>query len=111
RGAAAAVVTAERAAALAGRAAGSLLAVADPLAALGALAAFWRRRFAIPMIAVVGSNGKTTVKEMTASILSTEFGADEVLATVGNLNNQIGLPLTVLSLRAGHRVGVLEIGM
>src|SRR2546430_7792230 len=80
RGAAAAVVTAERAAALAGRAAGSLLAVADPLAALGALAAFWRRRFAIPMIAVVGSNGKTTVKEMTASILRTEFGADEVLA-------------------------------
>jgi UDP-N-acetylmuramoyl-tripeptide--D-alanyl-D-alanine ligase len=110
-GATAAVVNAERKAALAGRAAGSLLAVADPLAALGALAAFWRRRFTLPMIAVVGSNGKTTVKEMIAGILRAHFGADEVLATVGNLNNQIGLPLTVLGLREAHRVGVLEIGM
>jgi UDP-N-acetylmuramoyl-tripeptide--D-alanyl-D-alanine ligase len=111
RGAAAAVVAAERASALGGRVAGSLLAVADPLAALGALAAFWRRRFTLPVIAVVGSNGKTTVKEMTAGILRAEYGAEEVLATVGNLNNQIGLPLTILTLRAPHRVAVLEIGM
>jgi UDP-N-acetylmuramoyl-tripeptide--D-alanyl-D-alanine ligase len=111
RGAAAAVVAAERASALAGRVAGSLLAVADPLAALGALAAYWRRRFTVPVVAVVGSNGKTTVKEMTAGILGAEFGEEDVLATVGNLNNQIGLPLTVLSLRAAHRVAVIEIGM
>jgi len=111
RGAAAAVVAADRAAALAGHVAGSLLAVADPLAALGALAAFWRRRFTLPVIAIVGSNGKTTVKEMTAAILRVERGPEQVLATAGNLNNQIGLPLTVLSLRAAHRVAVLEIGM
>src|SRR5271169_4421092 len=80
-GAVAAVVAAERAQSLAGR--GSLLAVADPLAALGALAAFWRQRFVLPVIAVVGSNGKTTVKEMIAAILRAEFGMDAVLATVG----------------------------
>jgi UDP-N-acetylmuramoyl-tripeptide--D-alanyl-D-alanine ligase len=111
RGAVAAVVTAERAAALAGHAAGSLLAVADPLAALGALASFWRRRFTLSVIAIVGSNGKTTVKEMTAAILRAELGPEQVLATAGNLNNQIGLPLSVLSLRTAHRVAVLEIGM
>jgi UDP-N-acetylmuramoyl-tripeptide--D-alanyl-D-alanine ligase len=111
RGASAAVVAADRAGALAGRAAGSVLAVADPLAALGALAAFWRRRFTLPVVIVVGSNGKTTVKEMTAAILRAEFGAEPVLATAGNLNNQIGLPLTVLGLRAEHRVAVFEIGM
>jgi UDP-N-acetylmuramoyl-tripeptide--D-alanyl-D-alanine ligase len=111
RGAVAAVVTAERAAALAGHVVGSLLAVADPLTALGALASFWRRRFSLPVIAIVGSNGKTTVKEMTAAILRAELGPEQVLATAGNLNNQIGLPLTVLSLRAAHRVAVLEIGM
>jgi UDP-N-acetylmuramoyl-tripeptide--D-alanyl-D-alanine ligase len=111
RGAAAAVVAADRAGALVGRPAGSLLAVADPLAALGALAAFWRRRFILPVVGVVGSNGKTTVKEMTAAILRAEFGAEQVLATAGNLNNEIGLPLTVLGLRAGHRAAVIEIGM
>jgi UDP-N-acetylmuramoyl-tripeptide--D-alanyl-D-alanine ligase len=111
RGAAAAVVAADRAGALGGRVAGSLLAVADPLAALGALAAFWRRRFVLPLVAIVGSNGKTTVKEMTAAILRAEFGAESVLATAGNLNNQIGLPLTVLGLRAAHRAAAVEIGM
>jgi len=111
RGAVAAVVTADRAAGLAGHVVGSLLAVADPLAALGALASFWRRRFTLPVIAIVGSNGKTTVKEMTATILRVELGPEQVLATAGNLNNQIGLPLSVLSLRTAHRVAVLEIGM
>jgi UDP-N-acetylmuramoyl-tripeptide--D-alanyl-D-alanine ligase len=110
-GAAAAIVAADRAGALAARARGSLLAVADPLAALGALAAFWRRRFSVPVIIVVGSNGKTTVKEMTAAILRAELGADPVLSSEGNLNNQIGLPLSVLGLRAMHRVAVFEIGM
>lgn len=111
RGAAAAIVATDRASALAGRLRGSVLAVADPLAALGALAAFWRRRFALPLIAVVGSNGKTTVKEMTAAILRAEFGPEAVLATAGNLNNEIGLPLTVLALRANHRAAAVEIGM
>src|SRR5438132_563811 len=108
RGAAAAVVAVDRAAALAGHVAGSLLAVADPLVALGALAAFWRRRFVLPVVAIVGSNGKTTVKEMTAAILRAEFGDENVLATAGNLNNQIGLPLTVLGLRAAHRAAAGE---
>jgi UDP-N-acetylmuramoyl-tripeptide--D-alanyl-D-alanine ligase len=110
-GAVAAVVATGRAGSLAAHSAGSLLAVPDPLAALGGLAAFWRRRFVLPVVAVVGSNGKTTVKEMIAAILRAEFGADAVLATVGNFNNQVGLPLMVLSLRAAHRVAVFEIGM
>ena len=110
-GAVAAIVAAERAAALGARVGGSLLAVADPLAALGGLAAFWRRRFVLPVVAVVGSNGKTTVKEMIAAILRAEFGADAVLATAGNFNNQVGLPLMVLGLRNVHRVAVFEIGM
>jgi UDP-N-acetylmuramoyl-tripeptide--D-alanyl-D-alanine ligase len=110
-GAAAAMVSVERAGSLDGRVSGSLLAVADPLAALGALAAYWRRRFTLPVIAIVGSNGKTTVKEMAAAILRAQFGPVQVLATAGNLNNQIGLPLSVLGMRAMHRVAVLEIGM
>src|SRR5258706_6456861 len=69
RGAAAAVVAADRAGALTGRVAGSLLAVADPLAALRALAAFWRRRLVFPLVAIVGRNGQTTVKGMTAANL------------------------------------------
>jgi UDP-N-acetylmuramoyl-tripeptide--D-alanyl-D-alanine ligase len=111
RGAAAAIVAGERAGSLAEGGKGSLLAVADPLAALGALAAYWRRRFTVPVIAIVGSNGKTTVKEMTAAILRAQFGSAQVLATAGNLNNQIGLPLSVLGLRAAHRVAAVEIGM
>ena len=111
RGAAAAVIAADRAGAFVDRAVGSLLAVADPLAALGALAAFWRRRFTLPVVGIVGSNGKTTVKEMTAAILRSEFGAERVLATAGNLNNEIGLPLTVLGLRTVHCAAAIEIGM
>jgi len=111
RGAAAAIVAADRMGALVGRMAGTLLAVADPLAALAALAAFWRRCFSIPVAAIVGSNGKTTVKEMTAAILRAEFGTEQVLATAGNLNNHIGLPVTVLRLRAPHRAAAIEMGM
>jgi len=85
--------------------------VDDTTMALGSLAAHWRRRFAIPVIAVVGSNGKTTVKEMIAACLRAHFGDAGVHCTRGNLNNHIGVPLTLLSLRPGHRVSVVEIGM
>jgi len=107
QGAAAAMVDEGRAPSLAG----NLVVVPDSLSALGALAADWRRRFSIPVIVVVGSNGKTTVKEMLASILRAHFGEAHVLATRGNLNNAIGMPLTLLRLRDEHRVAAIEIGM
>ncbi|MFI4904180.1 MAG: UDP-N-acetylmuramoyl-tripeptide--D-alanyl-D-alanine ligase [Burkholderiales bacterium] len=90
---------------------GNLVAVADTRAALAALAAAWRRRFTLPLVVVTGSNGKTTVKEMTAAILRAHYGDEEVLATRGNFNNDIGLPLTLLGLRASHRAAVIELGM
>ncbi len=115
RGATAAIVAADRAAeisaTLRGSAAGTMLCVSDPPKSLGALATFWRRRFSLPVVGIVGSNGKTTVKEMTAAILRAAFGDANVLATSGNLNNEIGLPLTVLRLHAGHRAASIEIGM
>ena len=86
-----------------------LIAVADTRLALGALAAAWRARFTLPLIGVTGSNGKTTVKEMCAAILRTQGG--EVLATIGNLNNDIGVPLTLLKLRDTHASAVIEMGM
>jgi UDP-N-acetylmuramoyl-tripeptide--D-alanyl-D-alanine ligase len=86
------------------------LVVDDTRIALGKLAAAWRARFAIPVIAVTGSNGKTTTKEMIAAILKAHFG-DAVLATRGNLNNDIGLPLTLLRLDETHRAAVIEMGM
>ncbi|KQP14133.1 UDP-N-acetylmuramoyl-tripeptide--D-alanyl-D-alanine ligase [Pseudorhodoferax sp. Leaf267] len=84
--------------------------VADTIAALGALARGWRAQFSLPFIAVTGSNGKTTVTQMTASILRAHAG-DAAFATQGNLNNDIGLPLTLLRLRETHRIGVVELGM
>ena len=84
--------------------------VADTRLALGRLAAAWRAEFDLPVIAVTGSNGKTTTKEMIAEILKAAFG-DAVLATRGNLNNDIGLPLTLLALDASHRAAVIEMGM
>lgn len=83
------------------------LRVGDSLAALGALAAAWRRQFELPVIAVTGSYGKTTVKEMMAAIAASR---GEVLATRGNLNNEIGLPLTLFRLDRQHRAAVLELG-
>jgi UDP-N-acetylmuramoyl-tripeptide--D-alanyl-D-alanine ligase len=83
----------------------------DTRIALGQLAAGWRRQFALPAVAVTGSNGKTTVKEMIATIFAAAVGEEDRLATGGNLNNDIGLPLTVLRLRATHRLAVLEMGM
>lgn len=88
-----------------------LAVVTDTTVALGVLAAHWRRQFDVPLIAVVGSNGKTTVKEMIAACLRAHFGDAAVLATRGNLNNHIGLPLTLLALRGAHRVAVVEVGM
>lgn len=89
----------------------SLIAVPDTRLALGALAAYWRQQFELPVVAITGSNGKTSVKEMLKSIVVAAVGEDAVLATRGNLNNDIGLPLMLLSLRPEHRYAVLEMGM
>ena len=86
------------------------LEVDDTRQALGQFGAAWRAQFTLPLIAVTGSNGKTTVTQMIASILRAWQG-DAALATQGNFNNDIGLPLTLLRLRAQHRVAVLELGM
>jgi UDP-N-acetylmuramoyl-tripeptide--D-alanyl-D-alanine ligase len=106
-GAAAALVERSRAKSLDG----NLIAVDDPLHSLAALATFWRRRFAIPVAVVTGSNGKTTTKEMIAAIFRAAFGDDAVAATPGNFNNAIGLPLAVLAMRGQHRLAVFELGM
>lgn len=84
------------------------LAVEDTLAALGAIARHHRRRFPIPVVGVTGSNGKTTTREMIACILATR---GPVLRTEGNLNNEVGVPLTLLGLRPEHRSAVIEMGM
>jgi len=87
------------------------IVVPDTLVALGRIGNAWRRRFDIPVIGVTGSNGKTTVKEMIASILAAAFGLEARLATQGNLNNEIGVPLTVMRLQDSHRAAVVELGM
>jgi UDP-N-acetylmuramoyl-tripeptide--D-alanyl-D-alanine ligase len=84
--------------------------VPDAKLALAELATRWRAQFQLSLIAVTGSNGKTTVTQMIASILRTWQGAQS-LATQGNLNNEIGVPLTVLRLGSTHRVAVVELGM
>ncbi|MGH8495332.1 MAG: UDP-N-acetylmuramoyl-tripeptide--D-alanyl-D-alanine ligase [Gammaproteobacteria bacterium] len=81
--------------------------VSDTRAALGRLAQAWRARFDIPVVAVTGSNGKTTVKGMLGAILGR---SGPTLATRGNLNNEIGLPLTLLGLDSSHRAAVVEMG-
>jgi UDP-N-acetylmuramoyl-tripeptide--D-alanyl-D-alanine ligase len=88
------------------------IVVPDTRMALGRLGAHWRNRFSLPLLALTGSNGKTTVKEMLRSILTAASGDREaVLATEGNLNNDIGVPLTLLRLRAYHLFGAIEMGM
>jgi UDP-N-acetylmuramoyl-tripeptide--D-alanyl-D-alanine ligase len=87
------------------------LVVSDTRRSLGDLARYWRARFAPVLIAITGSNGKTTVKEMLAAILRRHAGEPAVLATRGNLNNDIGLPLTLLALRHAHRWCAIELGM
>jgi UDP-N-acetylmuramoyl-tripeptide--D-alanyl-D-alanine ligase len=84
--------------------------VPDTLTALGALAAGWRSQFALPLVAVTGSNGKTTVTQMLAAILRAHAG-EAAFFTQGNLNNAIGVPQTLLRLNAAHRMGVVELGM
>ncbi|MBD3669371.1 MAG: UDP-N-acetylmuramoyl-tripeptide--D-alanyl-D-alanine ligase [Gammaproteobacteria bacterium] len=83
------------------------LLVSDTRLGLGQLGASWRQQFQIPVVAVTGSNGKTTVKEMTAAILAC---SGPVLATAGNYNNDIGMPLTLLRLRPQHLFAVIEMG-
>ncbi len=104
------VVLAEesRLASLAVPAEATVVAVADTLAALGDLATAYRRRFSLPVVAITGSNGKTTTKEMLAAILATNGNG---LKTAGNLNNLVGLPQMVFQLGAGHKWGVFELGM
>jgi UDP-N-acetylmuramoyl-tripeptide--D-alanyl-D-alanine ligase len=87
------------------------LLVDDTRIALGTIGQRWRQQFTLPLIAVTGSNGKTTVKEMIAAILVAAFGIDKSLATRGNFNNEIGVPLTLLRLEASHQAAVIELGM
>jgi UDP-N-acetylmuramoyl-tripeptide--D-alanyl-D-alanine ligase len=88
-----------------------LLVADDTRRALGRLGRHWRLRFAPAVIAITGSNGKTTTKEMLASILRRHAGEAGALATRGNLNTDIGVPLTLLGLRASHRYCAVELGM
>lgn len=91
----------------------SYIQVNDSRRGLGHLAASWTDQFALTRVAVTGNAGKTTVKEMIACMLADEQGADaesQVLATRGNLNNDIGVPLTLLSVRESHQFGVFELG-
>ena len=87
-----------------------LIVVNNTHQGLTQLAYAWRSRFTGPLVALTGSSGKTTVKEMLAAILREVYG-EHVLATRGNLNNDIGVPLTLLALRAHHRCAVIEMGM
>jgi UDP-N-acetylmuramoyl-tripeptide--D-alanyl-D-alanine ligase len=84
--------------------------VPDSRRALGELARRWRGQFELPLIAVTGSNGKTTVTQMIAAILRAAVG-ERSLATQGNLNNDVGVPLTLLRLTPVHRMAVVELGM
>ena len=88
-----------------------LLVADETRQALGRLGRNWRLRFAPVMIAITGSNGKTTTKEMLASILRRHAGEDGALATRGNLNTDIGVPMTLLGMRASHRYCAVELGM
>ncbi len=85
--------------------------VKDTVQALGQLAKAWRQQFNLPIVGLTGSNGKTTLKNMIASILRAAVGADAVLATEGNLNNHLGVPMMLARLNANHRYGVIEMGM
>lgn len=81
--------------------------VPDSLAFLQALANFHRKKFTIPLIGITGSNGKTTSKELINCVLSKKYNT---LCTIGNLNNHIGVPLTLLSLDSSHEIAIIEMG-
>ena len=85
--------------------------VTDTREGLGQLAKAWRAKHPIPLALVTGSNGKTTVKEMIAAIFRSAVGESATLVTQGNLNNDIGLPLTLLRLRSSDHLAVIELGM
>jgi len=87
---------------------GTVIKVADTLRALGNLAAFYRKRFNIPVVGITGSVGKTSTKDMIAAVLSQQY---RVLKTEGNFNNEIGLPLTIFNLDKTHECAVIEMGM
>ncbi len=87
---------------------GNIIGVDDPLKALQDLASYVRSQFQIPVIAITGSNGKTTTKDMVAAVLSM---SGKILKSMGNFNNEIGMPLSLLGLNSEHRAVVLEMGM
>ncbi len=86
----------------------AVIVVSDTLLALQRLALWWRKQLDIPVVAITGSNGKTSTKDFTAAVLSQRFN---VSATRGNLNNHIGVPLTILATSANHTVAIWEMGM
>ncbi|MBE7036095.1 MAG: UDP-N-acetylmuramoyl-tripeptide--D-alanyl-D-alanine ligase [Ruminococcaceae bacterium] len=86
----------------------TIISVADTKKALGNIASFYRQQFNIPFLAITGSVGKTTVKELTATVLSARYN---VLKTAGNFNNEIGLPLTLFRLENTHEAAITEMGM
>lgn len=86
----------------------AVIRVPDTLAALQRLAAWYRRKWEIPVLGITGSNGKTSTKDFTAAVMDRAF---EVCANRGNLNNHIGLPLSILTLEDRHQVGIFEMGM
>ncbi len=108
RGAAGTFVAREREKEFRPPARGAVVLVADPLKALQHTAAYYRQLFSLPVVAVTGSAGKTTTKDFIAAVLGEKY---RLLKTEGNLNNEIGLPLMLLRLSAGHRAAVLEMGM
>ncbi|MHA4869718.1 UDP-N-acetylmuramoyl-tripeptide--D-alanyl-D-alanine ligase [Duganella sp. PWIR1] len=87
------------------------IVVPDTLVALGQIANWWRKQFTMPVIGVTGSNGKTTVKEMISAILVAAHGEEGRLATRGNLNNEIGVPLTLFRMEDKQQAAVIEMGM
>ncbi|WP_373990667.1 UDP-N-acetylmuramoyl-tripeptide--D-alanyl-D-alanine ligase [Duganella sp. BuS-21] len=87
------------------------IVVPDTLVALGQIANWWRKQFTMPVIGVTGSNGKTTVKEMISAILAAAHGEQGRLATRGNLNNEIGVPLTLFRMEHPQQAAVIEMGM
>ncbi|QRN40978.1 MAG: UDP-N-acetylmuramoyl-tripeptide--D-alanyl-D-alanine ligase [Neisseriaceae bacterium] len=88
-----------------------IILVDDTVKSLGLLASKWRQEINPYVLGITGSSGKTTVKELTATILKSIYGQDNVLWTQGNLNNHLGVPLTLLKLSAAHRFAVIEMGM